>query len=434
MKKILIKCLLLSSSIIFVTSSASALTCTNLTKPLSKGSENSEVIKLQQFLFDGGYLTTKPNGYFGTGTMKGVQKFQGVNGLSQAGSVGPATRSKIKEMSCGGSLIKGNKTTPAVSTTLTQPTTVVNTAQSNKSLCGKYETSSTHKTLDDSYSSSGYLAKISGANFCSTGTIRPINSSLYCKDSNCFYTWTCSNVNSIKTKEEFVESECQSDIFAKSKNPTGDVIPDLVTITSIENKNLKSGDTIKLHGHGFLPKDIWENSGNFDHVAVMFLKSEPSVSSFVDEIDKRFISKESLNGVSNKSDTDFSFVLSDQMVQSLKNSPSAGNKYKLVIQFSGRDFSYISNKIDFTLSSANINKPAVTFKVDHSQVKSGERVGTTWTSTNVKSCHGIGVKTGGDLNGSYPSDPILSDTVLGNSCIGIDGVTVEATATVKVIN
>jgi len=314
-----------------------------------------------------------------------------------------------------------------------QPVVATNSFQKNKSLCGKYETLINHKSLDDNFSSSRYLTNLSGTNFCSTGTIRPINSSLYCKDNNCFYTWTCSNINSIKTKEEFLESECQSDVFYKSKNPIGDAIPDIVTITSIENKTLKVGDTVRLHGHGFLPKDLWKNSGNFDHVAVMFLKNEIPSSGIVDEINLRLISKESLDGIPNKSDTDFSFVLNDQMVQSLKNNPSSGNKYKLVIQFSGRDFDYVSNKIDFTLSSAYVNKPTVTFKVDRSQVKSGERVGTTWTSTNVKSCHGIGVKTGGDLNGSYPSDPILNDTVLGNSCIGIDGSIVEATATVKVI-
>lgn len=101
MKNILLKGLFVSASVIFATSSVSAMACTNLTKSLSKGSENSEVLKLQQFLFDGGYLTVKPNGYFGNGTVAAVKKFQGVNKLSQVGSVGPGTRSKVKEVSCG---------------------------------------------------------------------------------------------------------------------------------------------------------------------------------------------------------------------------------------------------------------------------------------------------------------------------------------------
>ena len=101
MKNILIRGLFVSASIIFVAFPASAMTCTNLTKSLAKGSENSEVLKLQQFLFDSGYLTTKPNQSFESSTVIALKKFQGKNGLSQVGSVGPLTRSKIKELSCG---------------------------------------------------------------------------------------------------------------------------------------------------------------------------------------------------------------------------------------------------------------------------------------------------------------------------------------------
>ncbi|MEI6810558.1 MAG: peptidoglycan-binding domain-containing protein [Candidatus Nomurabacteria bacterium] len=104
MKNILIKGLFVSVSILFITSSSSALTCTNLTKPLANGSKDSEVLKLQQFLFDGGYLSTKPNGYFGAGTLTALKKFQKANGLAQVGSVGPGTRSKIKEVSCNDSV------------------------------------------------------------------------------------------------------------------------------------------------------------------------------------------------------------------------------------------------------------------------------------------------------------------------------------------
>ncbi len=76
------------------------MTCTSLTKPLSKGSENSEGLTLQQFLFDGGYLTIKPNGYFGAGTVTAVKKFQIANGISPVGSIGAGTRGKVKEVSC----------------------------------------------------------------------------------------------------------------------------------------------------------------------------------------------------------------------------------------------------------------------------------------------------------------------------------------------
>jgi peptidoglycan hydrolase-like protein with peptidoglycan-binding domain len=100
MKSILLKGFLVLASILLVTSSSSALTCANLTKSLAQGSENSDVLRLQQFLFEEGYLSTKPTGYFGVGTFKAVKAFQKANSLDQVGSTGPGTRAKIKEKSC----------------------------------------------------------------------------------------------------------------------------------------------------------------------------------------------------------------------------------------------------------------------------------------------------------------------------------------------
>lgn len=100
MKHILFKSLFASFTILLATSSASAMTCTNLTKSLARGQENGEVLMLQQFLADGGYLTVKPNGFFGNGTVNAVKKFQIANGMSPVGTVGPATRGKVKEVSC----------------------------------------------------------------------------------------------------------------------------------------------------------------------------------------------------------------------------------------------------------------------------------------------------------------------------------------------
>lgn len=74
--------------------------CITLTKALSKGQENTEVLTLQQFLVDGGYMTVKPDGYFRTSTVTAVKKFQIANGLSPVGSVGSGTRGKVKEVSC----------------------------------------------------------------------------------------------------------------------------------------------------------------------------------------------------------------------------------------------------------------------------------------------------------------------------------------------
>ena len=100
MRKNIMTSLFVVTSFIFITSSASALTCTTLTKPLSKGSENSEVLALQQFLADGSYMTVKPNGYFGENTKKAVILFQKKQKINMTGTVGPLTRAKIQEMSC----------------------------------------------------------------------------------------------------------------------------------------------------------------------------------------------------------------------------------------------------------------------------------------------------------------------------------------------
>lgn len=100
MRKNIIILLFITSSFSFTFSQASASTCVTLTKPLSKGSENSEVLTLQQFLSDGGYLIVKPNGYFGENTKKAVVSFQKAQKILGTGAVGQVTRAKIKEVSC----------------------------------------------------------------------------------------------------------------------------------------------------------------------------------------------------------------------------------------------------------------------------------------------------------------------------------------------
>lgn len=84
----------------FSIATVSALTCTDLPKNLSKGMENSEVLKLQNFLFDKGYLKAKPNGYYGVGTVAAVKAYQKSVFLSQVGVVGIGTRGMIKKESC----------------------------------------------------------------------------------------------------------------------------------------------------------------------------------------------------------------------------------------------------------------------------------------------------------------------------------------------
>jgi peptidoglycan hydrolase-like protein with peptidoglycan-binding domain len=100
MRKKIVRTLFITTSFVSIITSVSALTCTTVTKPLSKGSENREVLALQQFLAESGYLLVKPNGYFGENTRKSLIAFQRKQKLAGTGAVGPLTRGKIQEISC----------------------------------------------------------------------------------------------------------------------------------------------------------------------------------------------------------------------------------------------------------------------------------------------------------------------------------------------
>lgn len=73
---------------------------------LKLGSSGADVIALQQFLIDGGYLhIDAPSGYFGQMTMTAVKAFQTANALPQTGFVGPLTRAILNEGQEGGSVL-----------------------------------------------------------------------------------------------------------------------------------------------------------------------------------------------------------------------------------------------------------------------------------------------------------------------------------------
>ena len=87
-------------------SAPSPAACTDLQADLYPGSQDGsagEVTKLQQFLKDSGYLKNDPTGYFGPQTALAVSGFQTANGIAPLGIAGPATRAKIKSLSCGDS-------------------------------------------------------------------------------------------------------------------------------------------------------------------------------------------------------------------------------------------------------------------------------------------------------------------------------------------
>ncbi len=67
----------------------------------SKDSQTKGETSLLQDFLSPNYFGQDPTGYFGTVTLNSVQKFQRANGLLSYGYVGPATRAKIKMITCG---------------------------------------------------------------------------------------------------------------------------------------------------------------------------------------------------------------------------------------------------------------------------------------------------------------------------------------------
>lgn len=103
----------------------SALVCVDLQSNLTSGASGAQVLELQNFLYSKGYLTAKPNGYFGVGTKSAVKKYQRTMGLSQSGGVLPLTRATIKNETCSSKVVTTNTTTKVI-----QPTTVASVVTS----------------------------------------------------------------------------------------------------------------------------------------------------------------------------------------------------------------------------------------------------------------------------------------------------------------
>ncbi|MEN9881341.1 MAG: hypothetical protein RLZZ308_524 [Candidatus Parcubacteria bacterium] len=71
-----------------------------ITRNLKRGSENNEVVILQNVLIRAGFLYANPNGYFGYQTESAVRRFQIDNSILGTGIVGPATRNALNERLC----------------------------------------------------------------------------------------------------------------------------------------------------------------------------------------------------------------------------------------------------------------------------------------------------------------------------------------------
>jgi len=81
---------------------AQSSTCVTLSGDLSFGAIGSQVTELQTFLKAQGFLTAPLVPNFGNATLAAVRAFQGAQGISATGTVGPLTRYAIQRVSCGG--------------------------------------------------------------------------------------------------------------------------------------------------------------------------------------------------------------------------------------------------------------------------------------------------------------------------------------------
>jgi uncharacterized surface protein with fasciclin (FAS1) repeats len=122
MKKTFITGITLATLTMFSTSSAFAVSEYNTN--IGFGSRGENVVQLQNFLSEKGYLSSQNRGYFGAMTRAALIKFQKENGLHGTGFFGPLTREKVR--SVNGSMATTKKDivdtavgTPSLSTLVT---------------------------------------------------------------------------------------------------------------------------------------------------------------------------------------------------------------------------------------------------------------------------------------------------------------------------
>lgn len=97
--------------------------CTTLSNNLALGSKdsntNNEVTALQSFLSPM-YLKVSPTGYYGNMTVAAVKAFQKEYGIDQVGRIGPTTRAKVQQLSCGENTTSASYTSPVAKSVVTQ--------------------------------------------------------------------------------------------------------------------------------------------------------------------------------------------------------------------------------------------------------------------------------------------------------------------------
>ena len=92
------------------TTSSSSTGCLNFAYNMGWGTSSPDVLTLQNFLNNGGYMSYAPTGYYGSITSAAVMRFQSAYGISTTGYVGPLTRAQISLVSCNGTPTGNNIT------------------------------------------------------------------------------------------------------------------------------------------------------------------------------------------------------------------------------------------------------------------------------------------------------------------------------------
>ena len=123
-----------------ISSSTPVVLCATLRGTLSRRQESSDILTLQSFLSEKGFLQATPNGYFGVGTLASVKAFQKSKAIMQTGVVGKMTRDAIAKEICTRplsqhvtpSLIVGSSSLPQVQATTSSSTKATTVATSTR--------------------------------------------------------------------------------------------------------------------------------------------------------------------------------------------------------------------------------------------------------------------------------------------------------------
>lgn len=109
--------------------------CVDLNYGLARKDESPAVLSLQNFLYEKGFLTATPNGYFGPSTLAAVKAYQKSLGYEQAGNVGPLTRDALRRDTCTSNVQTTSPTANKPTTTSVAQAALPTTASTYSTSC-----------------------------------------------------------------------------------------------------------------------------------------------------------------------------------------------------------------------------------------------------------------------------------------------------------